>query len=318
MPRSSSTNVLTVAYLQKAACREIVLFLRNSQKTDASLTAVRSNHMPFQCIRHSLAFANPLTPDKKATPVTQSSAVTNRSTKNRTDRRVGHHIGSVELIRNCVMIGVALMLGVLGSSPMHAAEPNPPIRIAAFGDSLSAGYQLAPDQSFPAQLDKALKAKGYRVEVFNAAVSGDTTSAGLDRLAWAIPDTTDAVIVEFGGNDALRGLAPKDAFANLDAMITKLKAQKAEVLLAGMKAPRNLGQPYVDAFDSIYPTLAAKHNVLLHPFFVERIALKPEFGLPDGIHPNAKGVAEIVADIMPYVEKLIERVTARRAATTKG
>jgi acyl-CoA thioesterase I len=237
----------------------------------------------------------------------------------------GFYIGWQGLIRNCVMSAVALMAicfagqtGLLGDQQAYAAAEKQLIRIAAFGDSLSAGYQLAPDQSFPAQLDRALKAKGYNVEVFNAAVSGDTTAAGLDRLAWAVPETTDAVIVEFGGNDALRGLDPKAASANLDAIITKLKAQKSEVLLAGMKAPRNLGQPYVDAFDAIFPALAAKHDVVLHPFFVERIAMKPEFGLADGIHPNAKGVAEIVIDIMPYVEKLIARVVSKRADKAKG
>jgi acyl-CoA thioesterase I len=228
------------------------------------------------------------------------------------------HIGWQPVIRNCVMSAIATFVVVLGAMAVNAADPTAPIRIAAFGDSLSAGYQLPPDQSFPAQLDKALKARGYKVEVFNAAVSGDTTAAGLDRLAWAVPETTDAVIVEFGGNDALRGLDPMAASANLDAIIIKLKAQKSEVLLAGMKAPRNLGQPYVDAFDAIFPALAAKHDVLLHPFFVERIAMKPEFGLPDGIHPNARGVAEIVSDIMPYVEKLIARVMARRADKPKG
>jgi acyl-CoA thioesterase I len=228
------------------------------------------------------------------------------------------YIRSSGLIRNCVMIAVAALVALALPITSSAADTAPVIRIAAFGDSLSAGFQLAPDQSFPAQLDRALKAKGYKVEVFNAAVSGDTTAAGLDRLAWAVPEDTDAVIVELGANDALRGLDPAAARGNLDAIITRLKAQNAEVLLAGMKAPRNLGQRYVATFDAIFPELATKHNLLLHPFFLERIALKPGFSLPDGLHPNGRGVAEIVTDIMPYVEKLIERVTARRITKAKG
>jgi acyl-CoA thioesterase I len=224
------------------------------------------------------------------------------------------HIVTSPLIRNCVMIAAMIL-----PCTTHAfAQAGPVIKIAAFGDSLSAGFQLAPDQSFPAQLDRALKAKGFKVEVFNAAVSGDTTAAGLDRLAWAVPEDTDAVIVELGANDALRGLDPKAARANLDTIITRLKAQKADVLLAGMKAPRNLGAPYVEAFDAIFPELAAKHDVLLYPFFAEKIALKPELNLADGMHPTPKGVAEIVADILPKVEALIERVTVRRAARAKG
>jgi acyl-CoA thioesterase I len=225
------------------------------------------------------------------------------------------HIVMSALICNCVTI--AVMLGMARTN-VWAADAPATIRIAAFGDSLSAGFQLPPDQSFPAQLDRTLKAKGHNVEVFNAAVSGDTTAAGLDRLAWAVPEETEAVILELGANDALRGLAPKAAHANLDTIIAKLKAQKAEILLAGMKAPRNLGAPYVEAFDAIFPDLAAKHGLLLHPFFVETIALKPEFNLADGMHPNPKGVAAIVADILPKVEELIERVKARRATRAKG
>ena len=236
------------------------------------------------------------------------------------------HIVTTALIRNCVMIAaMAVLCTTLGqpltqlwAQPLAAAEADAPIKIAAFGDSLSAGFQLSPDQAFPAQLDRALKAKGHKVEVFNAAVSGDTTAAGLDRLAWAVPEDTDAVIVELGANDALRGLDTKAARANLDAIITRLKAQKADVLLAGMKAPRNLGAPYVDAFDAIFPELAAKHGVLLYPFFAEKIALKAELNLADGMHPTAKGVAEIVADILPKVEALIGQVKARRAARAKG
>ena len=189
-----------------------------------------------------------------------------------------------------------------------------PIRIVAFGDSLSAGYQLKADEAFPAQLERALRSRGHAVQVINAGVSGDTTGGGLDRLAWAVPADADAVIVELGANDALRGLDPALARANLDRIITAIKSQKADVLIAGMRAPRNLGDRYVAAFDSIFPDLAAKHDTLLYDFFLERIAFKPEFNLADGLHPNAKGVGEIVAGLLPKAEALIERVKQRRGA----
>ena len=135
-------------------------------------------------------------------------------------------------------------------------RPGQPLRIVVLGDSLVAGFRLKPSDAFPAQLERALKARGHAVEVINAGVSGDTTAGGLERVAWAVPERTDAVILELGANDALRGLDPARAKANLDKIITTLKAGGAEVLLAGMMAPRNLGEDYVRAFDAIYPELA--------------------------------------------------------------
>ena len=143
--------------------------------------------------------------------------------------------------------------------------------------------------SFPAQLERALKARGHAVEVINAGVSGDTTASGLERLRWAVPERIDAVILELGANDALRGLEPGAAKANLDKMITTLKAGGAEVLLAGMLAPRNLGEEYTRAFDAIYPELAKKHGLLLYPFFLDGVALDGKLNLGDGIHPNPQG-----------------------------
>ncbi len=189
------------------------------------------------------------------------------------------------------------------------------MQIVAFGDSLSAGYGLKADEAFPAQLERALKARGHDVVVINAGVSGDTTAAGLDRLEWSVPAGADAVIVELGANDALRGLAPAQALKSLDTIIATLKGRRMDVLLAGMRAPRNLGEPYTKAFDAIFPDLAAKHDALLYDFFLDRIALKPEFNLADGLHPNAKGVAEIVIGILPSVEKLIGRVKQRQSAS---
>jgi acyl-CoA thioesterase-1 len=193
-----------------------------------------------------------------------------------------------------------------------------PMRIVVLGDSLVAGFQLKMSDAFPAQLERALTARGHRVEIINAGVSGDTTAGGLARLKWAVPERTDAVILELGANDALRGLSPAQAKANLDKIIVELKAGGSEVLLAGMLAPRNLGRDYAQAFDAIYPDLASKHGLILYPFFLEGIALKQQFNLGDGIHPNGSGTAEIARRILPAVEQLIDRVRKKQAAASKG
>ena len=199
-----------------------------------------------------------------------------------------------------------------------AAPASQPLRIVVLGDSLVAGFGIKPSDAFPAQLERALKERGHDVEVINAGVSGDTTAGGLDRVAWAVPERTAAVILELGANDALRGLDPRRARSNLDKIITTLKAGGAEVLLAGMLAPRNLGEPYTRAFDAIYPELAAKHGLLLYPFFLDGVAMNAKLNLDDGLHPNSRGVAEITKKILPSVEQLIERARARQAAGTKG
>jgi acyl-CoA thioesterase-1 len=199
-----------------------------------------------------------------------------------------------------------------------AAIAAQPIRVVVLGDSLVAGFQLKAADAFPAQLSRALKERGYSVEVINAGVSGDTTAGGLERLKWAVPDKTDAVILELGANDALRGLDPGRAKANLDKIITTLKAGGTEVLLAGMIAPLNMGDAYAKAFNAIYPQLAEKHGLILYPFFLQGVALNTSFNLGDGIHPNSKGVAEITKGILPMVEQLIERVRTKRAQSAKG
>jgi acyl-CoA thioesterase I len=199
-----------------------------------------------------------------------------------------------------------------------AAIPARPIRIVVLGDSLVAGFQLKAADAFPAQLERALKARGHNVDIINAGVSGDTTAGGLERLKWAVPEATDAVILELGANDALRGLDPARARANLEKIILELKGSGMEVLLAGMLAPRNLGPNYSSAFDAIYPELASKHALLLYPFFLDGIAFEAKLNLGDGIHPNGSGVAEITRRIVPHVEQLIERVRTKRAAASKG
>jgi acyl-CoA thioesterase-1 len=212
----------------------------------------------------------------------------------------------------CNWLIAALALGAT------AAPAEPPLRIVVLGDSLVSGLGLAQSDAFPAQLERALKARGHAVEVTNAGVSGDTTAGGLARLAWAVPERTDAVILELGANDALRGLDPAQAKSNLDKTIAQIKAGGAEVLLAGMFAPRSLGKDYVSAFEGMYPDLASKHGLILYRFFLEGMALDPKLSLEDGMHPNRLGVAEITKRILPSVEQLIERAQAKRAAPTKG
>ena len=191
---------------------------------------------------------------------------------------------------------------LLISGMIAAAEPY---RIVGFGDSLMAGYLLNAGEGFTEKLQAALKARGHEVEVANAGVSGDTTSGGLSRLDWSVPDGTQLVILELGANDMLRAVAPDIAEKNLDAMLAKLKDRKIPVLLAGMLAAPNLGPGYKAAFDAIYPRLAEKYNVPLYPFFLDGVAGDPKFILEDGQHPNAKGIDVMVERILPVVEKLI-------------
>ena len=199
-----------------------------------------------------------------------------------------------------------------------AADEARPIRIVAFGDSLTAGYQLKPDEAFPLQLAAALKAKGYAVDVANAGVSGDTTAAGLARFDWAVPEDTDAVILALGANDALRGIDPDVARDNLDQILTKLRERNIDVLIAGMPPPKNWGKDYEDRFGAMYSDLAETHGALLYPFFLDGVALDPKLNLADGMHPTGQGIGIIVEKILPDVEELIRRVEARRGAGSKS
>jgi len=209
---------------------------------------------------------------------------------------------------------VAIFNAALSISVLAVAQETAhPVKLVAFGDSLTAGYLLKPQDAFPAQLAAALTAKGYNVEISNAGVSGDTTAAGLERFEWAVPASTDAVILELGANDALRGQPPAETRANLEAIILKLKERNIEVLLTGMKAPKNWGEDYARAFDAIYADLAEKHGLLLYPFFLDGIALDATLNLDDGLHPNGKGVSVIVTRILPKVEELLQRVAAKRS-----
>ncbi len=180
------------------------------------------------------------------------------------------------------------------------------IRLLVLGDSLTAGYGLAEEEAFPVQLEKALQQAGHKVIVINAGVSGDTTAGGLARLEWALADAPQLVVVELGGNDALRGLPPAETFDNLDAILERLSAAGVQIILAGMQAPRNLGEHYTTAFDQIYPRLAKKHNVTFYPFFLDGVAFEPALNQSDGIHPNALGVGIIVDRMMPVLESVLD------------
>ncbi len=231
--------------------------------------------------------------------------------------RIATELGQMVALAAIFNLYLGLFAGMSPAEAQNRTEIRT-IKIVAFGDSLTAGYRLAPDQAFPVRLAAKLKAAGHDVTVANAGVSGDTTAGGLARIDWAVPDDTDAVILELGANDALRGLDPAAARKNLDAIITRLKAKGAEVLLTGMRAPTNYGQEYVAAFDPIFPELAAKYDLLLYPFFLDGIALDAALNLDDGIHPNARGVDVIVGRIMPKVEELISRVKKRHASAATG
>lgn len=207
---------------------------------------------------------------------------------------------------------LAIMMALGSAYPLRAAEARPAITIIAFGDSLTAGYLLNASEAFPAQLQMALQGRGHKVQVINAGVSGDTTAAGLERLSWALETKADAVIVELGGNDALRGIDPKETRANLDKIIAAIKADGTDVLIAGMIAPGNWGGTYAKEFNAIFPDLAKKYDAALYPFFLEGVALQSSLMMSDGLHPTAQGVAEVVKRILPEVEKLVERVSARK------
>ena len=206
----------------------------------------------------------------------------------------------------CITMLAATLLLAPHSLHIAQAEPGETV-IVALGDSLTAGLGLPQDQSFSAQLERALRARGRNVRVVNAGVSGDTTAAGLARLDWAMPDDASAVIVELGANDALQGLPPEATKSALEEIVKRLKARGLPVLLAGMEAPRNLGRDYVEEFAALYRDLAMRYDLVFYPFFLEGAALNDGLMQSDGIHPNGKGVARIVVNMLPKVEALLAR-----------
>jgi len=211
---------------------------------------------------------------------------------------------------------IVILLTLWLAATAHAAESGP-VKLVVLGDSLAAGYGLDEADAFPNQLQRELIARGHRVEIANGGVSGDTSTGALTRLDWAIPEDTDLVIVELGANDALRGVDPTQTFDALRKIIKTLQGRSIKVLLAGMRAPPNMGADYEAEFNAIYSALARELDVPLYPFFLDGVAANPELNQADGIHPNATGVAEIVDRIRPVVEALVIELGANRSTVTQ-
>ncbi len=207
-------------------------------------------------------------------------------------------------------LGALLLIAPALAQTALAADAGS-LRVVVLGDSLSAGFGLPALDSFPAKLQKALKDKQISVEISNAGVSGDTSSGGRDRLDWSVPEGVDAVIVELGANDALRGVDPIVTRAALEDIVKRLKARHVAVLLCGMLAPPNYGADYAARFNAIYPELARQYDVPLYPFFLDGVAADMTLNQADGLHPTAQGVDVIVARILPSVEALLAAAKAR-------
>jgi acyl-CoA thioesterase-1 len=223
-------------------------------------------------------------------------------------RSYGSSAAPVQPGRRAFLAALAA-LSVAGPRPVRSADA--PIRIVALGDSLTAGYGLPAPQAFPVRLAQALAGIGVVAAIANAGVSGDTASGGLARLDWSVPDGTEAVILELGANDMLRGIDPKVTREALAEIVRRLKVRRIEVLLCGMLAAPNLGADYGRAFDAIYPELAAANDLLLYPFFLEGVVADPKLNIGDGLHPTGEGVAKIVSGILPKVEAVLARVRAK-------
>jgi acyl-CoA thioesterase I len=218
------------------------------------------------------------------------------------------------MFMHMLVLGLGLtMPGAAYAQAQTQAVETHAIKMVVLGDSLSAGLGLSASAAFPQRLQKSLKAKGIAVEMINAGVSGDTASGGRDRLDWSVPDGTQAVIVELGANDALRGIDPAVTRAALSDILTRLKARHIAVLLCGMLAPPNYGSDYSARFNAIYPDLAKAFGVPLYPFFLEGVASDRKLNQPDGIHPTAEGVDVIVKNILPTVETFLGTISAQRS-----
>jgi acyl-CoA thioesterase-1 len=213
------------------------------------------------------------------------------------------------MFAHMLVLGLALM----AAGTAWAQTPAKPIKMVVLGDSLSAGLGLPASAAFPARLQKALKSKGIEVDMINAGVSGDTTSGGRDRLDWSVPEGTEAVILELGANDALRGVDPKVTRSALTDILTRLKARGIAVLLCGMYAPPNYGSDYAARFNAIYPELAKSFGVPLYPFFLEGVATEAKLNQADGLHPTAEGVDTIVKNILPTVQAFLGAISGQRS-----
>lgn len=217
------------------------------------------------------------------------------------------------MFTHMLVLSLMLLAPVTALAQATAARETKPLKMVVLGDSLSAGLGLSAPAAFPARLQKALQSKGIAVDMINAGVSGDTTSGGRDRLDWSVPEGTQAVIVELGANDALRGVDPKVTRSALKDILTRLKARKIAVLLCGMYAPPNYGADYSARFNAIYPDIAREFGVPLYPFFLEGVATEAKLNQPDGLHPTAEGIDVIVKNILPTVEAFLGAISAQRS-----
>lgn len=217
------------------------------------------------------------------------------------------------MFAHLLVLSLLLLAPATAHAQVTAARETKPVKIVVLGDSLSAGLGLSAPAAFPARLQKALQSRGIAVDMINAGVSGDTTSGGRDRLDWSVPEGTEAVILELGANDALRGVDPKVTRSALTDILTRLKARKIAVLLCGMYAPPNYGADYSARFNAIYPDIAGQFGVPLYPFFLEGVATEARLNQPDGLHPTAEGIDVIVKNILPMVEAFLGAITGQRS-----
>ena len=217
------------------------------------------------------------------------------------------------MFAHMLVLGLCLMAAGPAVAQTPAASAKKPIKMVVLGDSLSAGLGLSAPAAFPQRLQKSLKDNGIAVEMINAGVSGDTSSGGRDRLDWSVPDGTDAVIVELGANDALRGIDPAVTRSALSDILTRLKARGVAVMLCGMLAPPNYGADYSARFNAIYPELAKSFGVPLYPFFLEGVAADARLNQADGLHPTAEGVDVIVRNILPSVQAFLGTISGQRS-----
>ncbi len=217
------------------------------------------------------------------------------------------------MFMHMLVLGLALAMAGTTFAQTPSPDETKPIKLVVLGDSLSAGLGLSASSAFPARLQKSLETKGIVVDIINAGVSGDTSSGGRDRLDWSVPEGTEAVILELGANDALRGTDPKVTRSALTDILTRLKARRIAVLLCGMLAPPNYGSDYSARFNAIYPDLAKSFGVPLYPFFLAGVAADTRLNQADGLHPTAEGIDVIVKNILPTVEAFLGTISGQRS-----
>ena len=215
-----------------------------------------------------------------------------------------------------ITIVLVTLMGCEQTSKQEVSASAPPRKtpqgvIVCMGDSLTAGYRVDEREAFPALLAERLRTEGYHYDVINAGVSGETSSGALNRLDWMLTLTPDIVILETGANDGLRAVDPALTRRNIEAIVTRLKAEGIVVVLAGMQMVRNLGPVYTEAFRAIYPEIAEAHDLILIPFMLEGVAGLAQFNQPDGIHPTAEGYRIVTANLYPYVRQAIARHQGR-------